>query len=149
MMLTISACHIHWLQESKPFMAKLFRPTCFFSIRDGQFVALHMNEYDLLDEIICCFEDGSVCLQVDNNELREALQVVTTNGNYPLVVRGKYRLRLFEWWLRSLRGTHLPSGGQIRPGAIVNDILGEAMAVASAPWSLRTFLDAHLSSAYT
>ncbi len=142
----IAACQIIWLRAGMHYNAERFQPDEYFSVREGE-----VEVSPRLDVEVCAIEKAFGMSNggrtVTEQEREEVIKSIESSGGYECVVRGKYRMRMFCFWMRSLERRAFPSGARIRPGKVLNDVLAEAMAVAPAPKSLVGFIDRNLSPA--
>lgn len=144
-LMPVTACQITWKRQGVPFEAKGFRPEMFLRARNGEIKALY-GIAQLYRSIVSCY--GREYHSSDEKSYKSMLEEMKQGVSYELIVRGKYRMQVFELWFRSLKGYQLPSGAKLSPGRITQDIFAQAMAVVPAPKSLRDFIDVNLARSY-
>lgn len=144
-LITITACQIIWRGEGVEFNAERFEPRKYFNANEGVIEAI--SGIDMASgSIERSFGLPETCCAATDGEREAIVESIVSSGGYERIVRGKYRMRMFCYWMRSLEGRGLPSGARVRPGKVLADVLAEAMAVAPTSRSLTRFIDRNLGT---
>lgn len=139
----ITVRQILWHRAGISYRAERFEPGRYFDAEDGVLEAVLEFDGDA-----CTIEEDFAlpgdCRSFSGIEHKSITKSIGASGGYELAVRGKYRLRMLSFWMRSLSSRTLPSGALVRPGRVLQDVFAEVMAVAPTPQSLKAFIDANL-----
>lgn len=144
-LLPLAAFQILSLRYGYRYNADDFNPERYLNASNGNISLRDVTEVGGADNIISMLLKSLPQASFTNDDVKEILSQIEESSSYEMVVRGKYRLRVFRMWLKSLEQIPLPSLATLKTGTITNSLIMHIMAVSPAPYSLRDFFNKNLS----